>query len=294
MHILVTGSLGMIGKWVVKRLLEAGHTIRSLDRAAQPRENAWEHLPGDIRDLTLARRAVQGTEAVVHLAAIPYDVPNSEEMIMTTNLLGTWNVLQACAEAGVKRVVYFSSINALGHAEAEPNPDMYLPVDDDVPHYVARAYNTSKHLSEELCRAFANLHGITAVSLRPTAVLSPDDDRMRWWSFIPEERRQEFMAKDFFSYVDVRDVSEAALLGLTAPIKGHQAFLLAAADSSSKTPTAELVEKFYPRLPWPKISKEEYLAANPYRSLVDCTKANRLLGWQPRISLRDPGSGYPW
>jgi nucleoside-diphosphate-sugar epimerase len=284
----------MIGKWVVKRLSEAGHTIRSLDRAAQPLENSWEHLPGDIRDLSLVRRAVQGTEAVVHLAAIPYDIPNGEEMIISTNLLGTWNIFQACAEAGVKRVVYFSSINALGHAEARPNPELYLPMDDDVPHYVARAYNTSKHLSEELCRAFANLHGITSASLRPTAVLHPDDERMRWWNFIPEDRRNQFMAKDFFSYVDVRDVSDAALLGLTASFEGHQAFLLAAEDCASKMPTSELVEQYYPQLPWPKITKEEYLGSNPYRSLVDCSKAKAMLGWQPTISMRDPGSGYSW
>jgi nucleoside-diphosphate-sugar epimerase len=284
--------MGMIGRWMVKRLLEAGHTIRTLDRAAQPKDQTWEHLPGDIRDLPLVRRAVQGTEAVVHLAAIPFDVPNSEDTILSTNLQGTWNVLLGCAEAGVKRVIYFSSINALGHAEATPNPAMYLPVDDEVPHYTARAYNTSKHLGEELCQAFANLHGITAISLRPTAVLQPHDGRERWWDFMPEDRKAFWSTKDFWSYVDVRDVCEAAYLGLTAPVEGHQAFLLAADDSSAKLPTAEIVDKYYPNLAWPKVSKEEYLASDPFRSLLDCSKARRMLGWQPKIRMRDPESGY--
>jgi nucleoside-diphosphate-sugar epimerase len=292
MQLLVTGSLGMIGRWTVKRLLEAGHTLRTLDRTAQPNENSWEHLPGDIRDLNLVRRAVQGVEAVVHLAAIPFDIPNSEELIFTTNLQGTWNILLACAEAGVKRVVNFSSINALGHAEEEPNPAMYLPLDDDVPHYMARAYNTTKHVGEEVCQAFANAHGLTVISLRPSAVLEPHGARERWWDFMPEERKAFWSTKDFWSYVDVRDVAEAALLGLTAPVEGHEAFLLAAEDSSGKIPTAEIVAKYYPNLPWPRISSEVYLANHPFRSLLDCSKAKRLLGWQPKISLRDPGSGY--
>ena len=72
----------------------------------------------------------------------------------------------------MQRVVNFSSINALGQAEAT-HPGLYLPLDDDIPHYLARAYNTSKHVGEELCQAFSNQYGLTAVSLRPTAVLSP-------------------------------------------------------------------------------------------------------------------------
>ncbi len=294
MYVLVTGSQGLIGRWMVKRLLEAGHRIRTLDRSAQPRENDWEHLPGDIRDSNLVRKAVQGVEAVIHMAAIPYDVEGYQEMILTTNLQGTWNVLLACAEAGVKRVVNFSSINALGHAEQKPNPGLYLPLDDDTPHYMARAYNTSKHVGEELCQAFSNLYGLTAVSLRPTAVLEPHSERMQWWDLMPEDRKAFWATKDLWAYVDVRDVCEAALLGLTAPVEGHQAFLLAADDSTAKIPTAEVVAKYYEHMPWPKVSKDEYLAGNPYRGLVDCSKAKRLLGWQPKISMRDPESGYKW
>jgi nucleoside-diphosphate-sugar epimerase len=279
---------------VARRLLEAGHTIRSLDRSAQSRDEDWEHLPGDIRDSSLVRRAVQRMDAVVHLAAIPSDFFGNPELVLTTNLQGTWNVLLACAEAGVSRVVNFSSINALGHAEENPNPAMYLPMDDDVPHYLARSYNTSKHVGEELCLAFYHATGITSVSLRPTAVMEPNSDRQRWWDFMPEERRAFWSSKDYWSYVDVRDVAEAALLGLAAPVGGHEAFLLAADDSSAKTPTAGLVEKYYAHLPWPKVSMQEYLAADPYRSLLDCSKAKRMLGWQPRVRMRDPGSGYPW
>jgi UDP-glucose 4-epimerase len=294
MFVFVTGNQGLIGRWMVKRLLEAGHTVRTFDRSAQPRENGWEHIPGDIRDSHTVRKAVQGVDAVIHLAAIPSDWGGYPELVLSTNLQGVMNVLLACAEAGVKRVVNFSSINALGHAEDKPNPGLYLPLDDDVPHYLGRAYNTSKHVGEELCLAFSNQYGMTAVSLRPTAVLEPQSDQMHWWDMIPEERKAFFLSKDLWSYVDVRDVCEAALLGLTAPVEGHQAFLLSAADSAAKVPTAELVEKYYPQIPWAKVSMEKYLAGDPFRSLLDCSKAKKMLGWQPKISMRDPGSGYEW
>ena len=60
MNILVTGSTGGIGNWVIKRLLEQGHTLRALDVRAQPKNDDYEYIPGDIRDLSVVRRCVQG------------------------------------------------------------------------------------------------------------------------------------------------------------------------------------------------------------------------------------------
>jgi UDP-glucose 4-epimerase len=291
MRVLVTGSAGGIGTWMVKRLLEAGHTLRTLDRTARRRADDWEHLPGDIRDLSLVRRAVAGMDAVVHLAAIPFDMPGNAEQVLSINIQGTCNVYLACAEAEVPRVVNFSSINALGHAEPTHH-ELYLPLDDDVPHHPAQPYYISKHVGEELGLAFATRHGMHVVSLRPTMVTYPGSSEGRWWEMLPEERRAAFSTKDFWSYVDVRDVCEAALLGLTAPVEGHQAFLLTADDTTAHISSAELVAKYYAHLPWPKISRAEYLAGDPYRSLVDCSQAKQVLGWQPKYSRRDPNAGY--
>lgn len=287
MHILVTGNTGRIGRWVVARLLEAGHTLRTLDKAAQFRQNDWEHLPGDICDSALVRRATQGMDAVVHLAAVPGNLPGYEEMLYRTNLQGTWNVLLACAEAGVSRVVNFSSINALGHAEPT-HGELYLPLDDAIPHHPAQPYFISKHIGEEFCQAYATLHDLVAISLRPTMVLQPASEEERWWDFLTEERQAFYATRDFWSYVDVRDVSEAVLLSLTAPVTGHQGFLLTADDTHASLTSAELVQKYYSHLPWPNIPQDEYLAGNPNRSLVDCKRANEVLNWQPKFSHRRP------
>ena len=290
MKILVTGSTGGIGRWVVKRLLEAGHTLRTFDIAAV-KSAETEHIAGDIRDLPLVRRSMQGMDAVVHLAAIPYDMERADELILDTNIRGTWNVLQAAQEAGVQRVVNFSSINALGQAEPK-HPALYLPLDDDMPHYTTRNYYVSKHIGEELCFAFAARGSFSAVSLRPTLVTHPGPPRFAWFRSMPEEFRIRSAIGDFWSYVDVRDVAEAALLGLSAPVEVHQAFLLTADDNRTHTPSAEIVEKYYPHLPWPKVSKEEYLVKGEFVSLVDCSAAKKVLGWQPKWSQFDPAAGY--
>jgi UDP-glucose 4-epimerase len=291
MKILVTGSTGGIGRYVVQRLLEEGHSLRAMDMTAQPHCDDYEYIPGDIRDLATVRRAAQGMEAVIHLAAIPFDMDRQEAQILDTNIHGTSNVLLAAQEAGVQRVVYFSSINALGQAE-KMHPSLYLPLDDEVPHFNVRNYSLSKHIGETMCAAFAARGVFTAVSLRPTLVTSPEPSRYRWWDMMPEEFKLQGHIADFFSYVDVRDVAEATALALKVEIKTHQAFLLSAVEGRTRIPTAEIVEKYYPQLPWTKVSKEEYLTRNEFISLLDCSAAREVLGWQPKYSIFDPEAGY--
>lgn len=291
MNVLVTGSTGGIGSWVVKRLLEAGHTVRAFDVTAQPQHNDYEYIPGDVRDLPLMRRLAHGMDAVVHLAAIPYDIERMDELVLDTNLRGTYNMLLASQEAGVKRVVSFSSINALGQAE-QKHPGLYLPLDDDVPHFNIQNYSLTKHIGEEMCAAFAARGGFSAISLRPTLVTYPGPSRWPWWDMMPEEFKLESNKSDFWSYVDVRDVAEAALLSLTAPLEGHRAFLLTADDNRSHTPSVEIIEKHLAHLAWPKIAKEIYLARGEFVSLVSCDAAKQVLGWQPKYSQFDPQAGY--
>lgn len=291
MKVLVTGITGGIGRWVVKRLLETGHTLRAMDITGQPVSLDYEYISGDVRDLALVRRAVHGMDAVVHLAAIPYNMERMDELILDTNIRGTWNVLLASHEAGVNRVVNFSSINALGQGE-ESHKGLYLPLDDDIPHHTIQNYYLSKHIGEELCDAFAARGVFTAVSLRPSMVMTPGPSRFDWWKHLPEEFKLRGYVSDFWSYVDVRDVAEATLLSLTAQIEIHQAFLLTADDNRTHTPSTQIVEKYFSHLPWPKISKEDYLSRGETISLVDCSAAKKALGWQPKFSLFDPAAGY--
>lgn len=285
MRVLVTGSEGAIGRVLVPTLRAAGYDLRTFDARAQTGRDERDHLSGDLRDIYTVRRAMQGMEAVAHLAAIPRDLPpGREDEVLTANVQGTWNVLIACAEAGVKRLVYFSSINALGNFGAE-RPSGYLPIDDASPPQPLSPYQISKHLGEEMCRAFSARHGLVTLCLRPVGVVSAEQ-------FYPQCRQgglnAEWAQASYWAYVDVRDVCEAARRALTAPNVTHDAFLLTAADTMVATPTAELVAAHYPHTPWPKTNQAAYLAENPHRSLIDCSHAVEVLGWQPRYSWRDP------
>ena len=106
MRVLVTGSEGAIGHVLVPTLRTAGYDLRTFDSRAQTSRDEHDHLSGDLRDIYTVRRAMQGMEAVAHLAAIPRDLPpGHEDEVLTANVQGTWNVLIACVEAGVKRQV---------------------------------------------------------------------------------------------------------------------------------------------------------------------------------------------
>jgi UDP-glucose 4-epimerase len=282
-RVLITGSAGNIGREQVKMVREAGHEIRTFDRVAGKREDGWEHLPGDLRDIESVRRAAQGMDAVLHLGAISHDRGGSPEEVLTVNVQGTWNVLLACAEAGVPRVVFYSSVNALGNFQGH-RPSEYLPIDDGYPRHPMSPYQLSKHLGEETCRCFSNKHGIVTVCLRPVYVAHPDH-YSRWRERNDAERGQ-WGKNDYWAYVDVRDVCDAGLRGLTVEGVLHDAFLLTADDTTMSLPTGELVDRYYPDTPWHQ-DRSAYLASNPYRSLVDCAHAKEALGWQPKYSWRD-------
>lgn len=283
-RVLVTGSAGKIGRWLIKSLVEAGHEVRTFDRTARHRGEDWEHIPGDLRDIAVVRQAVQDMDAVAHMGAISFDSrTNSPEELLEVNVQGTWNMLLACVEAGVERLVYFSSINALGCVGGH-RPAAYLPIDDVYPHHPLSPYQLSKHLGEELCKAFTDKHGLITPCLRPVYVTAPD--QYEAWQKPRTERQVEWAKSEYWAYVDVRDVCAATLLSLTTDQVKHDAFLLTADDTNLTIPTTEAVDRFHPETPW-KQERAAYLADQPYRSLMDCTHAKEVLGWQPKHSWRD-------
>mgnify|MGYP000017648680 FL=1 len=283
MRLLVTGSNGFIGQELVKRLLGEGYTLRTFDRTASA-STEWEHVAGDLRDVFTVRRVVQGVDAVVHLGAMSSDRRNAADEVLAVNVQGTWNVLQACAEAGVGRVVYFSSINALGCVGGHRPPE-YLPLDDFHPRHPMTPYQLSKHLAEEVCRSYTERYGIITICFRPVFVVNTAQP-FPWWRRVPAEMRAEWGKDELWAYVDLQDVCDAVLLALKAEGVQHDAFLLSAADTTIDIPTIELVQKYWSHLPW-RGDLTAYVADNPYRALIDTSHATQVLGWQAKRSWRD-------
>ncbi len=173
MNILVTGGLGGVGRAVVSRLLSHGHTVRILDRSTENVIAGAECIAGDLTDYAVAREGVRGMDAVVHLAALTHPAAGPAHDIFHINVAGTFNVYDAAAQEGIRRVVSASSINALGfNFGVHSFPIQYFPLDEAHSGTTTDAYSFSKQTLEEIARYFWRRDGISGVQLRLPFVYS--------------------------------------------------------------------------------------------------------------------------
>ena len=212
---LVTGATGFVGANVARELLREGATVRVLARPNGDRRAieglAVEIAEGDLVDPASVRQAVQGARMVFHVAA-DYRLwaPRPEE-IYRANVEGTRAVLQAAADAGVKRVVYTSSVGALGI------PKDGTPGTETTPVTLADMvgpYKASKFLAEQVALGFA-LKGLPVVIVNPSTPIGP-------WDVKPTPTGQmvvDFLKGRMFATLDtglnivhVRDVARGHLL----------------------------------------------------------------------------------
>ncbi len=282
MRVLVTGGHGKIGRLQTETLLKAGHTVRTLDRTAAPKNAPCEHIPGDICDPYTVRGAMQDMDAVIHLAAIPNDRHGASLEVLDVNVRGTWNVLFAALEAGVQQVVTFSSVNALGCVGGRRAAE-YLPIDDEHPRHPNSPYQLSKHLMEESCRSFSERYGMNTFCLRPVFVANKDEYH---WLKHRGQLDNHHMQGEYFGYVDSRDVVDAGMRCLTTTASGYHGLLLTAEDTILQAGTLEAAEHCYPNTTW-KQDAVEYTRTNPFRSFFDCSAALNALGWRATHSWRN-------
>lgn len=215
---LVTGGTGFIGSHVVRALLERGEEVRCLVRPGRDHSNLdglpVERVRGDLRDLHSIRRAVEGVSVVYHCAA-DYRLwaPDPAE-IYRTNVGGTENVLEAAARAGTKRVVYTSSVGALGLESRGRPADERTPVReaDMIGHY-----KRSKYQAERLAEAFA-VRGLPVVVVNPSTPIGPMDRRPTPTGEIILDflhGRAPAYVDSGLNLVDVRDVATGHILAAT-------------------------------------------------------------------------------
>lgn len=273
MKVFVTGNRGRIGSTIEAQLIAAGHTVVGFDRANGD----------DIRDGQAVRQAAQGCDAAIHLASLLGGANDDPDETMAVGLQGTWHVLMAAQAEKMQRVVYFSSVNALGIFMGQRAPD-YFPIDDNHTPYPSSPYGIAKRLAEEMCRHFTEKQGITTICLRPPWVMPAEfkEQIIQWRKEDPE--REWKPGWEYGAFCDIRDVAAAAVLALTCPDPGHVTLLLCADDISSDTPSRVMAAKIHPDVPWR--GGPEY-DADPYRALVDTRRAKAVLGWQPQYRWKE-------
>jgi nucleoside-diphosphate-sugar epimerase len=298
----ISGGAGFLGLHLARRLLAEGHEVRTLDIVPlddAELERSVEELRGDIREGAAVNELVTGAEVVVHAAAA-LPIQASRESIRSVNVTGTENVLQAARDAGVRRVVFISSTAVYGV------PDKH-PIEEDDPLVGVGWYGESKIDAEGLCRVAA----VETTIIRPKTFIGPERLGVFeiLFDWIREGRRIYILGKGHNRYqllavedlVDaiVRAATEAGAAGETFNVGATefgtvrsdlQALIDHAGSSSRLRPVpakpAELVLRGLELLRLSPLAEWHYKTAHR-DSFVDVAKAQRLLGWQPRLSNRD-------
>jgi nucleoside-diphosphate-sugar epimerase len=289
-RVVVTGGSGKAGRAVVRDLVDSGHDVLNVDTVA-PSEPVGRFLRADLTDLGETIEALRGADSVVHLAAIPAPGIRTVGQTFEINTLSTYNVFSAATQVGLERVVWASSETVLGlpfgtsgarnllDDAAEPGyvaqPD-YVPIDELHPRRPHSSYSLSKVVGEEMAVQFARWTRIPFIGLRFSAIREP----VEYKSF-PETWGDPHMSEwNVWGYVDARDVAQASRLSLAADVSGAEVFIIAAGDTASDRPNAELLAACFP-------SVEVRPGLGEHDTLLAIDKARRVLGYAPAHSWRD-------
>jgi dihydroflavonol-4-reductase len=316
MRLLVTGGTGFIGSHLAEGARRRGAEVVAFGLTDRPEEKAnaelltragVEVLAGSITDAELCRQAVRGATHVYHLAVAMREGGKSDEFFESINLDGTRHLLEAASVQRVERFVYCSTIGIYGHRA----PGITR---EDSPLAPGNIYERTKVSAERLVREFAEQCGLPAVVLRPADVYGPRDQRLlklfkgvsrgRFPLFGPGDGRRHMVYVDdvvsaFFKACE-RDVA----LGEGLIVAGPRACTLrelldeiTRATGSKRYGVrlplapmlglAAVVEDVCARL---KIDPPIYRRRMDFfysDSEFDTSRARRVLGWEPRVDLRE-------
>lgn len=294
---LVTGGGGFIGSHIAEALVRRGDKVRVLDNFLTGRRENLAHLAaeielieGDIRDKATLRQACDGVRVVFHEAAIP-SVPRSvrePEINHEINVDGTFNVLLAARDAGVRRVVYAASSSAYGEVVTSANNEDQLPSP-------LSPYAVAKLVGEYYCQVFARVYGLETVALRYFNVFGPRQDPSSPYSGVISKFVTALLAGQVpvihgdgeqsrdFTYVanvvdaNLRAAESAAAVGQVINV-----------GTASRTTLNGLLAELQ-RIIGTSLTPEygETRAGDVRHSLADLRRAGALLGYHPLVGLAE-------
>ena len=223
MTVLVTGAAGHLGGNLVRVLLSRGTSVRALvHRDVRAIDGLdVEVVRGDVRDLASLRAACQDIDQVYHTAGYVSIQEDDWPLLQEINVLGVRNVVQACLESDVKRLVHVSSIHALDTDLAQGAVDEVCPL---VRSAGRSQYRYSKAAGEREVQAGIT-KGLDAVIVRPTAILGPYDYRLSHQGqmvLFLAQGKLPALVNAGFDWVDARDVADAMIqAGIAAHPSSH-------------------------------------------------------------------------
>ncbi|WP_055568582.1 NAD-dependent epimerase/dehydratase family protein [Streptomyces atriruber] len=204
--VLLTGAAGGLGTLMRGLLPSYGYDLRPLD--VRPLADEPEAVTADLADRDALRKAVRGTDAVLHLAGISLE--STFDKILKANIEGTYNLYEAAREEGVRRIVFASSNHAVGFTPRPRGDDPLIPV--DTPRRPDTFYGLSKSFGEDLAQFYWDKHGIETVSVRIGSCFpEPSSVRMLSVWMSPEDG-----ARLFHAALTAEDVRHTVVYGSSA------------------------------------------------------------------------------
>jgi len=294
---VVTGGGGFIGSHIVENLVRQRNTVKVIDDFSTGKRGNVEAFKNDVEiieaDLAETKNLTQflkGTDYVIHQAAIP-SVPKSildPLKSHNANVNGTLNLLLACRDAGVKRVVYASSSSLYGDSPTLPKHESMMP-------NPLSPYGAQKLFAEMYCQVFTKAYGLETVSLRYFNVFGPRQDSTSQYSgvlalFIPavlQGRRPTIYGDGLQSrdFTYVQNVVEANLLACKVPGVGGQVFNVACGDRITVNSMLHQINKIVGVDISPVYAEPR--SGDIKHSQADITRAREHLGYEPKVSFEE-------
>jgi len=289
-RIVFTGGSGKAGRHAIPHLVAHGYSVLNVD--LKPLDGL--KVPTLVADLTDSGQAFNALtihptfegftlghaprppDAVVHFAAIPRVLIEPDNVTFSTNVISTYNVIEAAMKLGVRKVIIASSETTYGVCFAEGDKDFHsFPLEEDYDVDPMDSYGLSKVCNEKTARAFAMRYRADIYALRIGNVIEPHEYGMfeRFLADPPSRKRNAW------SYIDARDLGEIVRLCIEKDGLGFQVFNAVNDTITLNTPTKEALVKLCPKTP---ITRE----MGEYEAPLSNRKAREVLGFKEQHNWR--------
>jgi UDP-glucose 4-epimerase len=291
MKILVTGGAGFVGSRVVAHLLQDGHTVAVFDNLSTGFAHVVPEgatlIEGDLRNADAVSAAVEGKDAVIHLAAqalVPESVANPQKAF-DINLVGGFNLIEAMRKHGVTRIVHSSTAAVYGNPERVPirEDDRKLPINP---------YGSTKLAFEALLHSYHAAYGFNVTMFRYFNPYGPHEQHEPETHAIPSFIRAALDGtpvplywkgepiRDFF-FVD--DIARAHVMGLSRD--GYNVYNLGSGDGVKVGDVVETI--FEVTGSRSEIADLGERPGDPMQLFADTSRAQDELGWKPEVSIQE-------
>jgi len=293
--ILVTGGAGFVGSNLVDKLSPDNKVVvldnlfSGLLSNLEKSEDRITFVKGDVLDKALVKDIVAEVDYVFHLAAHVGNIRSIKDpnFDMEVNIRGTLNLLEACRNSNIKRLVYSSSGAIFGEAK-------YLPIDEEHPLNPESPYAVSKLAAEKYCFAFHKVYGVPTTALRYFNVYGPRQDTSEYANaisiFLSRTREGKPLTifgdgKQTRDFIFVKDVARANILAATHPSAVGEIFNIATGKENSIEELVDIIKQVSAKEI--QVIYADSRAGEVKYSRASIEKAQRLLGYNPETNFKE-------